>query len=148
MKTEPDSYSIDDLKREGIGRWDGVRNYQARNFIRDDMRTGDQVLFYHSSTKIPGVAGIAEIVKDAYPDPTAFDRKSQYFDPRSTKKDPRWYVVDVRHVRSFESVIPLAQLRTEKQLRGMALLRPGQRLSVQPVTKEEFKHIINLADEL
>ncbi len=144
VKTEPETYSIDSLQAEKVGRWDGVRNYQARNFLRDGMRVGEQVFIYHSSTQVPGIAGVGEVVRAGYPDPTAFDPESPYYDPASTPAHPRWYAVDIRFGEKFPEVMPLARLRTERSLRGMPLLRPGQRLSVQPVEEGQFEYIMKL----
>ncbi len=143
MKSEPGVYSIDDLERDGKTCWDGVRNYQARNFMRNDMRVGDQVLFYHSNAKPPGVAGLARICKESHPDPTAFDRKDPHFDPKSNPADPRWFMVDVEFVEKFPEVIPLPELRDVKGLGEMVLFRRS-RLSVQPVQPEEFEIIRKL----
>ncbi len=145
VKSEPASYSIDDLKRDTKTAWTGVRNYQARNFMRDEMRVGDAVLFYHSNADPAGVAGVAKVASGAYPDPTAFDTKSDYYDEKSKKENPRWLLVDIGFVKKFKEVIPLSDLRKEKALAKMRLLEPGQRLSVMPVTKEEFEYIIKMA---
>jgi predicted RNA-binding protein with PUA-like domain len=145
MKSEPDECSIDDvLAAPGhVTPWSGVRNYQARNFMRDQMRTGDAVLFYHSSCAEPGIAGIAEVASAAYPDKTQFDRKSPYYDPESRKDSPRWVNVDVRALRKTR-LVPLAELRRHKALAGMRLLAPGNRLSITPVTESEWKYIATL----
>ena len=142
MKTEPDAFSWEDLKAspDRTTMWDGVRNYQARNFLRDDMQTGDLVLFYHSGKK-PAVVGIAEIVKPGYPDHTAWDPKSSHFDPRSTPAKPVWYMVDIQLQQKFSRPLPLADLRKIKALKDMRLLRKGNRLSVIPVTAAEFRTI-------
>jgi len=144
MKTEPDGFSIDDLKRRKREPWSGVRNYQARNMMRDDMQPGDPVLIYHSSCEIPGVAGIGEVASDPYPDPTQFDRKSDYFDPRSTRETPRWMLVDVAFRRKFREVVSLDRLKEQKALADMVALKRGNRLSITPVTKREFECIANL----
>ncbi len=144
FKTEPSAYSIDDLAREGVGRWDGVRNYQARNFLRDHVAAGDRVFIYHSSTAVPGIAGTGMVVKAGYPDPAAYDPESPYYDPKSSPLHPRWYAVDVRFDEAFDTVLPLAQLRHEPALARMALLVPGQRLSIQPVRAVEWAHIMKL----
>jgi predicted RNA-binding protein with PUA-like domain len=138
MKTEPETYSIQDLERDGRTAWNGVRNFQARNFLRDEMKPGDLVLFYHSVAKDKGVAGIAKVAKAGYPDPSAFDRRSKYFDPKSGKDDPTWYVVDVEHVETFPRVVTLAEIKAAKSLAGMMVTRRGARLSVQPVDREHF----------
>ncbi len=137
MKSEEDVYSIRDLERDGVTCWEGVRNYEARNLMREKMRVGDNVLFYHSNAKPPGVAGIARIVKRAYPDHFAFDKKSSYHDPKSDPDNPRWFMVDVEFVEAFPRVVSLDEIKARADLADMALLRK-LRLSVQPVTKEEF----------
>ena len=136
MKSEPNVYSIDDLRRDRRTAWTGVRNYQARNNMRA-MKKGDLVLFYHSSTAPPGVAGVAKVVKEAYPDPTQFDRKSEYHDPKSAKEDPRWWLVDVAFVRRFDETLPLVTIKADKRLADMVLVN-NSRLSVQPVKAREF----------
>jgi predicted RNA-binding protein with PUA-like domain len=145
MKSEPSTFSIDDLQRSPnqTTNWDGVRNYQARNFMRS-MAVGDQVLFYHSSADPPAVVGIAEVVKTAYPDPTQFDKKDKHYDPESKPSEPRWDMVDIRYVRKFSRALTLDELRNDSKLKGMVLLRKGSRLSVQPVTQLEWKHITSL----
>ena len=143
MKTEPDEFSIDDLKARKTEPWSGVRNYQARNFIRA-MRAGDGVLFYHSSCEVPGVAGIASVVADAFPDPTQFDPKSDYFDAKSTRADPRWSLVDVRFKRKLKRTITLTELKGRRELDDFALLRPGNRLSVLPVTPAQWAFVLSL----
>ena len=143
MKSEPDECSIDDaLAAPGrITPWTGVRNYQARNFMRDAMRPGDGVFFYHSSCPEPGIAGLAEVASAPYPDPTQFDRKSPYCDPKSKRDAPRWVLVDIRATRKLR-LVPLAELRRHKPLAGMWLLRPGTRLSITPVTPAEWKYVL------
>jgi predicted RNA-binding protein with PUA-like domain len=145
MKTEPDECSIDDaLAAAGrITPWTGVRNYQARNFMLKQMSVGDGVLFYHSSCPEPGVAGLAEVASQAYPDKTQFDRKSPYYDPKSKKESPRWFNVDVRALRKTR-LLPLAALRGDKALQGMVTLRPGNRLSITPVSEAEWQRIQKL----
>jgi predicted RNA-binding protein with PUA-like domain len=143
MKTEPDEFSIDDLSKKKIEPWTGVRNYQARNFMRE-MKPGDGVLFYHSSCEVPGVAGIAEVATDAYPDPTQFEKKSGYYDEASKREEPRWSLVDVRFRRKLKRVIPLAELKDRRELDGFALLARGNRLSVLPVTKAQWDFILGL----
>ena len=142
MKSEPDECSIDDALAapQCITPWTGVRNYQARNFMRDEMRPGDGVLFYHSSCAEPGIAGIAEVAGPAYPDTTQFDRKSAYYDSKSKKNDPRWYNVDVRALRKTR-LVSLQELRKHSSLAGMRHLRPGNRLSITPVTPAEWRYI-------
>lgn len=145
MKSEPDVFSIDDLAAKGESLWDGVRNYQARNFMTNDMKVGDRVLFYHSSSEPPGVAGIAAVSRVASPDPSQFDKKSEYFDAKATKAKPIWFGVTVKFKEKFPRLVTLAEIRAEPRLKDMALLRKGQRLSIQPVTKEEFTLISRLA---
>jgi predicted RNA-binding protein with PUA-like domain len=144
MKSEPDAFSIDDLARVGTEPWTGVRNYQARNFMRDGMRPGDGVLFYHSSCDEPGVVGIAEVASEAYPDPTQFDRKSDYYDAASKPDNPRWTLVDVAFKRKLKRTISLTELREQPKLEDFALLRRGNRLSVLPVSKAEWNCILAL----
>jgi predicted RNA-binding protein with PUA-like domain len=144
MKTEPDEFSIDDLKSRKAEPWTGVRNYQARNYMRDGMRKGDGVLFYHSSCAVPGVAGIAEVATAAYPDPTQFDPKSDYFDAGSWRDAPRWFMVDVKYKRKLKRVIALTELKGRKELNDMILLRPGNRLSVSPVSEAEWNFVLGL----
>jgi predicted RNA-binding protein with PUA-like domain len=143
MKSEPDEFSIDDLARKKTEPWSGVRNYQARNFLRE-MRVGDGVLFYHSSCVEPGVVGIAEVATDAHADPTQFDPKSDYFDAKSTRAEPRWALVDVKFKRKLKRVIALADLKGRNELHGLALIRPGNRLSVLPVSKAQWDFILGL----
>ena len=143
MKTEPDEFSIDDLARKKVEPWTGVRNYQARNFMRE-MQAGDGVLFYHSSCEVPGVAGIAEVAQAAYPDPTQFDRKSEYYDAASKREEPRWSLVDVRFKRKLKRVVALSELKDRIELAGFALLARGNRLSVLPVTKTQWDFILGL----
>jgi len=144
MKSEPESFSIDDLKRLKRDAWSGVRNYQARNFMMA-MGVGDRAFFYHSSVVPPGIVGLAEVVAAAHPDDTQFDRKSPYFDPKATKAKPIWECVDVGYKEKFKRLIPLEELRGVKALKDMTLLRRGSRLSVQPVTRAEFDAIIRLS---
>jgi predicted RNA-binding protein with PUA-like domain len=143
VKSEPDVFSFDDLVAapQHTTGWDGVRNYQARNFMRDDMKLGDLVFFYHSSTEPAGIAGIAEVVREAYPDPTALDPRHEHFDARGTPEAPAWYQVDVRARERFARLVTLAELRATPELEGMELLRRGSRLSVQPVSAEHWKLI-------
>lgn len=140
IKSEPAAYSIADLRRDGTTSWEGVRNFQARNFMRDRMHPGDRVLFYHSNADPPGLAGLARVARSGYPDPTARDPESRYFDPRASDADPRWYMVDVEFEEAFPELIPLAALREVPELQGMPLL-DRSRLSVQPVTPDEFRII-------
>lgn len=145
MKSEPDVFSIDDLKAAKTTCWDGIRNYQARNFMRDDMRVGDGVLFYHSNANPPGIAGLAEVVREAYPDSTAFDSSDVHYDPKSRRESPTWVMVDVRFVKTFRSIIPLDELRATRGLDRMMVLRRGSRLSVQPVSRKEWEIVLGLA---
>ncbi len=147
LKTEPDSYSIDDLKRDGKTFWEGVRNYQARNSLRDDFKIGDEVLIYHSSIDPSGVVGLARVCKEAYTDPYAFDKKSDYFDPKSKPESPAWVMVDIEFVSKFSRVVTLTELKACKELEGMVLLQRGSRLSVQPVSAVHFEFIRNLAQK-
>ena len=146
MKSEPDTFSIDDLQRVRTEPWNGVRNYQARNFMRDGMKVGDGVLFYHSNTAVPGIAGLATIASEAYPDPTQFDAKSDYYDGKSSREDPRWLLVDVAFERKFERVIPLDEIKARADDLGedFALTRRGNRLSVLPVTAAQWKVLLSM----
>jgi predicted RNA-binding protein with PUA-like domain len=146
MKSEPDVFSFSDLKKrpKKTEPWNGVRNYQARNFMRDDMKEGDLILFYHSSCEIPGVAGIAKVSSKPYPDSTQFDSKSEYFDPKATKEGPRWFLVDVSFEEDLKQLVSLEELKKHKNLAEMRLLQRGNRLSILPVTREEFLFIRKL----
>jgi predicted RNA-binding protein with PUA-like domain len=146
MKSEPDEVSIDDVLAMPARTvaWTGVRNYQARNFMRDSMRVGDGVLFYHSSCAVPGVAGLAEVASTPYPDDTQFDSSSKYYDPKASRENPRWMLVDVR-VTKKTRLVPLSELRAHPELSGMVLLQRGSRLSITPVTPEEWKIVVGLA---
>ncbi len=144
MKTEPDVYSIDDLARQKVGGWEGVRNYQARNHMRD-MRRGDLVLVYHSNADPPGVAGVAEVHREAYPDPFQFDPKSEYYDPKSPPENPRWSSVDVAFVEKLPREVGLAELKAAPALEGMEVVRRGSRLSVQPVSAAHFRAVLKMA---
>ena len=148
LKSEPDSFSIDALKAapKQTSAWDGVRNFQARNMLRDSMKKGDQAFFYHSSCDVPGIAGIVGIVKEGYPDATAFDPKHHHYDPDSKTDAPRWYVVDVKLVRKFRRIITLDELRQHaaKKLKDFVLLRRGNRLSVMPVAQKDWEFILTL----
>jgi predicted RNA-binding protein with PUA-like domain len=143
MKSEPDEVSIDDAIRNGAAPWFGVRNYQARNFMRDQMSIGDGVLFYHSSCAEPGIAGLAEVASTPYPDETQFDEKSKYFDPKATRENPRWILVDVKGVRKTK-LLSLTEMRALPQLASMVVLQKGSRLSITPVTAEEWKAVLKL----
>jgi predicted RNA-binding protein with PUA-like domain len=144
FKSEPGDYSIDDLRRDKRELWTGVRNYQARNFMRDDMKIGDGVLFYHSACKIPGVAGVAEVCAPAVADPTQFDRDSRYFDAAATPEHPRWVCVAVRFVKKLPFFIPRARLAAQPGLAGMITLKRGSRLSITPLTAGEWRIILGL----
>lgn len=144
MKSEPDTFSIDDLQRKGTEPWDGVRNYQARNFMRDGMKVGDRVFFYHSNTEVPGIVGIATVASPAYPDESQFNRKSKYFDEKSTREEPRWVLVDVKFERKLARIISLEELKALDELADMPLVRKGNRLSVMPVAKSDWDFILKL----
>ncbi len=146
MKSEPNAFSIDDLEKMPgqTEHWDGVRNYQARNMMRDDMKVGDQVFFYHSNCDTPGIVGIMKVVKEGYPDFTAFDPTSKYFDEKSDPAKPRWFMVDVQYVRHTRRVISLAELKEHDALENMPLVRKGNRLSIMPVTEEQWDYILGL----
>jgi len=144
MKSEPDTYSIDDLQSFGVDHWDGIRNYQVRNFFRDQMQVGDQAFFYHSNCKVPGIVGTMEIVSKAYPDHTAFDPSEKYFDSKSDPENPRWLMVDVRYIRHLDRMITLGELRLQKQITDMKLLQRGNRLSVLPLSKKEWQYILDM----
>ncbi len=144
MKSEPNAYSIDDLQRDGVTYWDGVRNYQARNFMRDDMRIGDKVIFYHSNTKPPAAVGVAEIVRESYPDFTAFDPSELHFDPKSNEEKPIWFMVDIKFIEKFERAVPLQEMKENPKLRNMKLVQRGNRLSVMPISKEEFNEVLRM----
>ena len=144
MKSEPDAYSIDDLERDGREKWDGIRNYQARNMMRDDMKIGEEVFFYHSNCKDPGIVGVARVASEPYPDPTQFDKKSRYYDAKSSADNPRWCLVDVAFVRKLTRNIPLTELKAQKSLADMILTRKGNRLSIMPVAKIHWNKILSL----
>jgi predicted RNA-binding protein with PUA-like domain len=144
MKSEPDVYSIDDLKRDQRTSWDGVRNFRARNFMRDQMRVGDLVLFYHSNADPPGVASVARVCREAHPDATQFDRRSKYHDPKATRAEPRWFLVDIEFVEKFPRLVPLDELKQTRALQGMLLTQRCQRLSVQPVDRKHFETVRKL----
>lgn len=140
MKTEPTVFSLDDLRNEphSTDHWEGVRNYQARNYMRDDMKKGDRVLFYHSNCEVPGVAGVAEVTKEAYPDFFSWDPTSRYFDPKSTPEKPKWFMVDLIWKQAFKRKVSLKDMRANPRLKNMKVLQKGQRLSILPLTKDEF----------
>jgi predicted RNA-binding protein with PUA-like domain len=147
MKSEPDAFSIDQLRKVGTEPWSGVRNYQARNFMRQ-MQPGDRVFFYHSSTAVPGIAGLASVASPPYPDPTQFNRKSGYFDPKATREQPRWDLVDVRFERKFGELLSLKELKdNEDRLEGLGVLQRGSRLSVMPVTAAQAKELMAMAEK-
>lgn len=146
MKSEPDTFSIDDLKKNKTTSWEGVRNYQARNFMRDDMKVGDEVLFYHSNANPPGIVGLAKVCKEAHPDTDAFNKKSKYYDPKSSTDNPRWWMVDVKFVKKFKNIISLDDLKANSKLDGMLVVKKGQRLSVQPVEKKHFDQVLKMVD--
>jgi len=145
VKSEPSVYSVADFKRDKVTHWHGVRNFQARNLLKE-MAPGDEVLFYHSNEAPVGVAGLGRVKKRAYPDPSQFDRSSEYFDPRARADSPRWFCPDIEFVKAFDAVVTLDRLRSERSLAEMVLLKRGTRLSVQPVTSKEFKTIVQLAE--
>jgi predicted RNA-binding protein with PUA-like domain len=147
MKSEPEVYSIDDLAADKKTWWEDVRNYQARNFMMNDMQLGDVVLFYHSNAEPPGIAGLAEVCEKAQPDQNQFDKKSEYYDAKASPEKPIWFCVQVKFIKKFKKLLPLDSLKKEKQLSTMLLLKKGQRLSVQPVTKLEYQHILILTNE-
>jgi len=146
MKSEPSEFGIDDLERRPDGKepWDGVRNYQARNMMRDEMKVGDRIFFYHSNCEQPGIVGIAKVASKPYPDLTAFDEKDKHYDPKSDPDSPRWYLVDVQFVRKLARTITLAELKEHAALDDMQLLKKGNRLSVMPVTKRQWDYILGL----
>lgn len=146
MKSEPDAFSIDDLQRVGTEPWNGVRNYQARNFMRDGMQVGDGILFYHSNTKVPGIVGTATVASGAYPDDTQFDPDSPYFDPKATREEPRWQLVDISFERKLSRTISLEEIKTHADELGeeFALIRRGNRLSVFPVAADQYQFLLSL----
>lgn len=146
MKSEPDAFSIDDLQRVGVEPWNGVRNYQARNFMRDGMNVGEGVLFYHSNTKVPGITGTATVASGAYPDETQFDRKSPYYDPKASREEPRWQLVDIAFDRKLARTISLDEIKQHADRLGdeFALIRRGNRLSVFPVSAAQYKFLLSL----
>ncbi|AOE48878.1 EVE domain-containing protein [Kangiella sediminilitoris] len=149
MKSEPDVFGIEHLKAlpNQTDHWDGVRNYQARNMMRDDMKVGDQVFFYHSNCKPPAIVGIMEVTKEGYPDHTAFDPDEKYYDPKSNPDNPRWYMVDVKHVRDLKREIPLDELKSYPELSNMRLVQKGNRLSIMPIEKNEWDFILSIEDQ-
>ena len=144
MKSEPDAYSIDDLEKDRMEPWDGIRNYQARNMIRDDMKIGDKAFFYHSGCKVPAVVGIMKIASAAYPDPTQFDSRSNYYDPKSSEDDPRWLLVDVAFEKKLRRPITLKELKVHPGLADFRLNQRGNRLSIFPVSKAHWNIVLGL----
>lgn len=144
MKSEPSEFSIDDLKQNKTEHWDGVRNYQARNMMRDQMKVGDQVFFYHSNCAEPGIVGIMEVCKTGYPDFTAFDPKDAHYDPKSDPDNPRWYMVDVRYRKKLKRTITLTELKQQARLKDMQLVKRGNRLSIMPLSKKQWDFILSL----
>lgn len=145
MKSEPSTFSIDDLAKmpNQTEHWDGVRNYQARNMMRDAMKIGDLAFFYHSNCEIPGIVGIVKIVTESYPDHTAFDPNSKYFDPKSSPENPRWFMVNVKFIEKFKEVIPLFKLKADPKLEQLPLIRKGNRLSIMPVAQHDWETILS-----
>lgn len=144
IKSEPDVYSIDNLAKDGREKWDSIRNYQARNMMRDEMKIGDEIFFYHSSCKQPGIVGIAKVASKPYADPTQFDKNSSYFDATSKKDNPRWILVDVAFVRKLSRTISLTEIKADAELQGMILARKGNRLSIMPVEKKHWDRVLSL----
>jgi predicted RNA-binding protein with PUA-like domain len=145
VKSEPEAYSIDDLEADGTEHWDGIRNYQARNYMRDDMKVGDQVLFYHSNCKPPGIVGICEVASEPYPDHTAFDAGEKYFDPKSDPDNPRWIMVDMKFIRKTRRLISLEEIKQNAdQLEDFPLIRKGNRLSIMPVSEAHWEYLLTL----
>ena len=145
MKSEPDEFGIDDLERVQQEPWDGVRNYQARNFMRDQMRVGDGVFFYHSNCDVPGIVGLATVATESYPDPTAFEKDDKHFDPKSDPENPRWYLVDVKFDRKLKRTISLRELKEHAdELEGFRLIARGNRLSVMPVEEPHWNYVLGL----
>ncbi len=146
MKSEPTAYSIDDLVKDKKTHWDGVRNYQARNFMRDEMKVGDKVLFYHSNAKPTGVVGVCEIIKEGYPDFTAFDPDESHYDPKSNLDKPTWMMVDIKLIKKLPRIVTLEEIKENSKLQNMKLVQRGNRLSVMPVKKTEFDLILKLSN--
>lgn len=142
MKSEPDVFSIEDLEKSKRTLWEGVRNYQARNFMMKDMALGDSVLFYHSNAKPPGIAGVATVSKLAIPDPLQFDKKNEYFDKKATNEKPIWYCVEIQFQKKFKNLLSLPEIKTDKNLKNMVVVQKGSRLSIQPVDEKDFKYIL------
>lgn len=144
MKSEPDVFSIDDLEKSKTTLWEGVRNYQARNFMMKDMKLGDEVLFYHSNAEPPGLAGLATVSELAAPDPLQFDKKSEYYEPRATKEKPIWYCVEVKFKSKFKNLLSLSEIRDNKKLSNMLVIKKGMRLSIQPVEEKDYHEILKI----
>lgn len=144
FKSEPDAFSIDDLasRPKQTESWDGVRNYQARNFMRDEMKLGDKVFFYHSSCKVPAIVGLAQVVKESHPDKTCYDPKSNYYDPKSTEEEPRWFLVDIKFVEKFENELTLKAMKEDERYSEMPLVQKGSRLSIMPIPEKIAKLIL------
>jgi len=147
MKNEPEDYNIDDLKRDTTEPWDGIRNYQVRNMIRDDMRVGDLAFFYHSNCEVPGIYGLMSINTEAYADPTAFDKKAKYYDIKSKKSNPTWLLVDVKYKRKMKKIITLKELKSHKKLENMKVVQKGNRLSITEVDKSDWDYILKLENK-
>ncbi len=144
IKSEPSAFSIDDMQKAGVEPWDGIRNYQARNFMRDNMQIGDKVIFYHSVTKPPHIAGLVEVASEPYPDPTQFDPKAKYYDPKSSPENPRWILVDMKFISKAKKILTLPEIKSDPNLSGMILTQKGSRLSITPVEKKHFDYITKL----
>ena len=144
FKSEPGSYSIDHLKKDGTTAWTGIRNFLVRNYMRDEMQVGNEILFYHSSTKVLGIYGLAKVASKAYADPTQFDKNDYHYDPKATKEKPMWMLVDISFVKKFKEPVLMSELRKSSKLSGMQLLRPHNRLSITPVSKDEFDEIMKM----
>jgi len=149
VKSEPEVFSIDDLSKaeDKTTFWSGVRNYQARNYLRDEIKKGDLVLFYHSNTEIPGIAGICKVIKEGYPDYTAFNQDDEYYDPKSRKENPVWFMIDIKLIKKFARAVSLEEIKKNKKLYKMKLVQKGNRLSVMPVEQEEYEEIIRMSAE-
>jgi predicted RNA-binding protein with PUA-like domain len=147
MKSEPDVFSIEDLKKNNTTWWTGVRNYQARNFMKNDMQAGDEVLFYHSNAEPPGIAGLAVVSETAKPDQEQFDKKSEYFEKRATKENPVWFCVQVKFKQAFKEILSLESLKNDAKMSEMLVIKKGQRLSIQPVSEKDFLYILKLAEK-
>jgi predicted RNA-binding protein with PUA-like domain len=143
MKSEPEVFSIEDLEKAKTTLWEGVRNYQARNFMMKDMAIGDEVLFYHSNAEPPGIAGVATVSGSSTPDPSQFDKKSEYFDKKATIQKPIWYCVEVKYHKKFKTIFSLSDIKSDKNLKNMVVIQKGSRLSIQPVEKKDFEYIVN-----